>query len=143
MTATSWTADRGVMRSSARTAIDTLLSLAKYIDSDNDIADGGPGDDIFATFWFSDSTIITGTGSDKIVLLWGLNGGHHVTVTDFTAGPGGDVIDIEHVLNDLSGLDGNPFAAGFLRLLQDGTATQLQVDQNGPTGGANWTTIVT
>ena len=110
----------------------------------NDIADGGAGNDAFSVFWLSDPTITTGTGSDTIQLLSG-NDGHRVTVTDFTAGSGGDVLDINSILSLLSGWDGstNPFAAGFLRLVQNGANTDLQRDSNGATGGTVWTTIVT
>jgi len=90
----------------------------------NDIADGGAGNDTFSAAWLGDPTITTGTGSDTIHLNGG-NDGHRVTVTDFTAGSGGDVLNISSVLSGLSGWDGstNPFAAGFLRLVQNGADT--------------------
>ena len=66
-------------------------------------------------------------------------------MTDFAAGSGGDVLGINYVLSGLSGWDGNtnPFAAGFLRLVQNGSDTDLQYDWDGATGGAIWTTFVT
>ena len=75
-------------------------------------------------------------------------GSNVITVTDFTAGAGGDMFDLNYsgtgVLGSLVGWDGssNPFGAGFLRLVQNGADTELQWDQNGATGGSVWTTLV-
>jgi Ca2+-binding RTX toxin-like protein len=114
------------------------------LNDDNDIADGGAGDDTFVVSGeVADPTITTGTGSDTIELRGGSDG-HKVTVTDFTAGSGGDVLDIRSVLAH-SVWDGstNPFAAGFLRLVQNGADTDLQWDRNGTNDGAEWITVVT
>ncbi|UUR08106.1 beta strand repeat-containing protein [Sphingomonas glaciei] len=57
-----------------------------------------------------------------------------IRVTDFTAGNGGDRLDLLGFLKDhVTGYNGqwdpatNPFAAGYLRLIQAGADTQLQV----------------
>lgn len=106
-------------------------------------------------------TISTGTGIDTVELtnftgtvtlgddqdLLRLNSlGQSVTVTDFVAGVGGDKIDITPVLANLTGYTGdNPFGtSGFLRLVQDGADTLLQVDSDGAAGSSGaFTTLVT
>jgi Ca2+-binding RTX toxin-like protein len=71
-----------------------------------------------------------------------------MTVTDFTPGAGGDILEIlgdeGALLSLLSGWDGtsNPFGAGFLQLVQSGADTLLQWDQDGTANGANWDTLV-
>ena len=56
------------------------------------------------------------------------------------------MLDIDTMLSGPSS-DGTPAPTrsrpGFLRLIQNGTDTELQWDQNGATGGAVWTTFVT
>ena len=94
------------------------------------------------------STITTGTGSDTIELIHADAGNAGVTVTDFTPGAGGDILEIlgdeGALLSLLSGWDGtsNPFGTGFLRLEQSGADTLLQWDQDGAANGANWDTLV-
>jgi Ca2+-binding RTX toxin-like protein len=62
-----------------------------------------------------------GSGRDTYVL-----GSHayrsKLVITDFAAGTGGDVLDISALLDQ----NGNPFALGYLRLLQKGARTLLQ-----------------
>ncbi len=66
-------------------------------------------------------------------------------VTDFTAGAGGDRINLDGVLTAISanGWDGssNPFGSGFLRLVQDGADTLVQWDRNGATSGSSWDSL--
>src|SRR5262249_43655722 len=61
-------------------------------------------------------------------------------------GFGGDVLDL-FVMLVISSTGWNsgtdPFATGFLRLVQNGADTDLQWDKNGAAGGADWNTIVT
>ena len=111
--------------------------------------DGGDGDDFIRldTRGFA-SVVTTGAGSDTIELLHADVGTAAVTVTDFTAGAGGDVVQIDGddgaLLDLLSGWDGssNPFGSGFFRLQQSGADTLLQWDPNGATGGAHWDTLM-
>src|SRR5262249_12714928 len=113
---------------------DTFDSLGNNFGQDGTTADGGAGNDTFNTFWFSNITITTGAGSDRIALSSGA-ASHKVTITDFTVGFGGDVLDIFSTLVlSLTGftLGTNPFATGFLRLVQNGADTDVQLDRNGP-----------
>ncbi|WP_445322692.1 hypothetical protein [Pseudoduganella rhizocola] len=65
-----------------------------------------------------------GAGRDTYVL--GSEPRADVRVLDFVAGPGGDVIDVDAALAKISfNLNGNPFASGQLRLVQDGSDTLL------------------
>jgi Ca2+-binding RTX toxin-like protein len=69
------------------------------------------------------ATIAGGSGSDTYV-TGSLSLSMPATVTDFTAGAGGDLIDVSDLLLSTSG---NPFAAnGSVRLLQRGADTVLQ-----------------
>jgi VCBS repeat-containing protein len=110
--------------------------------------DGGDGNDtIRINYRDFASTITTGSGSDTIELDHADLGSEELTVTDFTAGAGGDMFRLDgddgSLLSLLTGWDGssNPFGAGFLRLQQDGTDTLLQWDQDGATNGADWETL--
>lgn len=66
-------------------------------------------------------------------------------ITDFPAGTAGDSFDWASYLNTtLTGWDGssNPFgSSGYIRLVQSGAYTLLQVDRNGTTGGTNYVTL--
>ena len=91
-------------------------------------------------------TVTTGTGSD-LINLYAPGGSAVITVTDFTPGAGGDVVGLAYfsgVLSRLSGWDGssNPFGAGYLQLTQNGADTDLQWDQDGPTAGSSWQTLL-
>jgi len=106
----------------------------------NDTIDGGVGDDrVIAAAGSGEVTRVTlGAGADTLELSPTLGG--TVTVTDFQAG---DTLDLAAFLAaTLTGWNGtdNPFTTGHLRLVQDGSATLLQVDANG--GGDGFATVV-
>jgi Ca2+-binding RTX toxin-like protein len=95
------------------------------------VVDGGIGND---TFWITAlkdlATLTLGAGVDKIVLP-GDNAGYlmssgKIVVTDFTAGAGGDVVDISNFFTYSDG--SNPFGNGSLKLVQDGANTLLQIN---------------
>ncbi|PQO94459.1 hypothetical protein C5614_21315, partial [Massilia phosphatilytica] len=88
--------------------------------------------------------ITTGADSDIVTLYNPYNGNAAVTVTDFTAGTGGDTVDLAYILPYLTGYAGgtDPFAGGFLRLHQNGADTEFQWDQDGAANGQNFTTLV-
>ena len=60
---------------------------------------------------------------------------------DFTAGPGGDAVDLTALLANLgySGVDA--FADGWVRTVQNGAHTLVQVDADG--GGDGFATLAT
>ena len=66
------------------------------------------------------------------------------TITDFVAGSGGESLDYNALLNQLSGWDGssNPFGSGFIRLFQDGADTLFQIDRDGGSLTDDYATVV-
>jgi Ca2+-binding RTX toxin-like protein len=123
-------------------------------DTDNDNAVtanqiyGGVGNDYiraYGTSANSATTISGGGGQDTIQPYYADNG--TLVISDFTAGVGGDVVDIESLIDASIGYaSGNPFKAsiGFLRAQQSGGATLLQWDRDGKAGtDYTWKTVAT
>jgi Ca2+-binding RTX toxin-like protein len=111
---------------------------------------GGDGSDTVDIFYLSQSSsaaISLGTGFDVLRLDQNLSSnsvGAAITVSDFAVGDTGDRIEWSDFLaSALSGWDGsdNPFGSGFLRIMQSGSDTLVQVDQNG--GGDGYATLLT
>jgi Ca2+-binding RTX toxin-like protein len=107
--------------------------------------DLGEGDDRLQlrSIGLSELEITLGAGQDRVELGI-LNG--TLTITDFAVGPQGDILDWAQLLSDqLIGWDGgsNPFGPdGFLRLVQSGADTLLQVDRDGAAvNGVNFATF--
>ena len=110
------------------------------------LVDGGAGDDtihLLAGYSRHQQELATGgAGRDTFVVTPDIDGAQNV-VTDFSAGPGGDRIDVSGLLanSKYSGMSTeiNPFnpAYGYLRLVQDGADTLLQYDQDGAGAGAS------
>ncbi|ELS47243.1 type 1 secretion C-terminal target domain protein [Microcystis aeruginosa FACHB-905 = DIANCHI905] len=110
------------------------------------LINGGEGDDEI----YVRSSFFTGTDSGNITIETGMGvdtvGVHAlipsinltratVTVTDFTAGEGGDAIDLQPLLGGVAGYDGeqNPFDSRnqYLRIIQVGNDVVLQADVDG------------
>jgi Ca2+-binding RTX toxin-like protein len=106
------------------------------------IIDAGDGNDTVRLVSNQAVTVTLGSGADSLILD-GWNGSSAVTVTDFT--PGEDRLDITSLLNNsLVNWDGssNPFGAGFLQLVQDGTDAVLQIDRDAGGSAFDATTLV-
>ncbi|WP_165322081.1 calcium-binding protein [Rhizorhabdus phycosphaerae] len=132
-------------------------------DYDNATVDAGSGDDIVTlSSYLGNATITLGAGSDTIFLPpignYGVDTPGSRFVTDFTAGNGGDRVDLFSYVSDnnLSGYitvstnplyRNNPFSTGHFRLVESGGDTLLQIDADGPTalGGyyRDFVTLVT
>jgi Ca2+-binding RTX toxin-like protein len=116
----------------------------------NDSLDGGDGDDQLNGGKGNDS-ILGGAGHDNLygdagddTLTGGADSDYFQvresssdtsvdTITDFTAGAGGDNLSITTWLfTNYAG--SNPFATGHARLTQSGTDTLLELDMDGPAG---------
>jgi len=63
-------------------------------------------------------------------------------VTDFQAGTGGDVLGMSAVMAGLGLTGQNGLTAGVVRAVQDGAATEVQVDMR-PGSSAQWATFAT
>lgn len=95
----------------------------------------GAGDDeLKITIGGGDYVVSTGTGSDHIVLAYapsfaGADGPLSLTITDFTAGAGGDRLDVSDFVQTRFGGNGgeDPFARGWLKILQTGGDSYLLV----------------
>ena len=99
----------------------------------DDILDGGEGSDILFGGQGADS-LTGGTGVDTFVWQAGDADGLTDTVTDFTAGPGGDVLDFSDLLQ---GEDSNNLG-DYLTVTYDGVAdTTITIDADGVGGDAD------
>jgi Ca2+-binding RTX toxin-like protein len=92
---------------------------------------GGEGDDVLVGSGGID-LLTGGTGSDQFVLNFISEA--RDTILDFTAGLGGDVLDISDLLQGFDEVLSDPH--DYVQLLSDGTDTRLRVDPNGQTGGS-------
>jgi Ca2+-binding RTX toxin-like protein len=113
-----------------------------------DIVDAGADNDIvyFATASLGvTSTVTLGSGVDTLAFDDGTLSfaSPFADVTDFVPGAGGDKVDLSEILDNLSGYPGNnPFGSGgYLRLVQDGPDTLLQVDADGSGAGSSFQTL--
>lgn len=138
--------------------------------SETTVIDAGAGDDnvAFTNYNSGSATIDLGDGADRLNLGAVVGGGVAVTLgagsdtvvlqryanvagalrfADFATGAGGDVFDLGGYLSSaLSNWDGsNPFGpSGYLKLVQSGAATLLQIDRDGAGGTmSGFTTLAT
>jgi Ca2+-binding RTX toxin-like protein len=113
---------------------------------------GGAGNDVLHGGWGNDSIVCAagddyshgGPGRDTFVVDPIVIANSSGLVWDFNATATGDVLDVNPLLNDLVGYTGgDPFAQGFLRLVQSGPNTLLQIDRDGAGGLHDWLTLLT
>jgi Ca2+-binding RTX toxin-like protein len=105
--------------------------------------DGGKGQD---TFGFNlgalshiDATVRGGADRDTYAVT-ALQGDSTITITDFQAGAGGDVIDLSLLLGAVTG---NPFASGGVaQVMQRGGDSVVRFDPDGA-GAAGFTDVLT
>jgi Ca2+-binding RTX toxin-like protein len=111
------------------------------------VVDMGAGDDLVSIYQTNATINLTlGAGADTISFpgqFHSYDPGMKLIVTDFTTGAGGDRLALETFLSFSTNWDGvsNPFATGYLRLVQSGTSTLLQLDVDG--GGDGFVTWIT
>ncbi|NJL21157.1 MAG: calcium-binding protein [Leptolyngbyaceae cyanobacterium SM1_3_5] len=109
---------------------DTLIG-----NNGNDILTGDSGDDLLIGGLGSD-TLTGGSGRDRFV--YAAFQDRTDTITDFNSAQ--DLLNLEAVFDYLGS---TPVTNAFLRFSQSGSNALVQIDQNGATGGANFSTLVT
>jgi Ca2+-binding RTX toxin-like protein len=106
--------------------------------------DAGADSDLVRILYFETQYEITlGAGADLLSLrcftFEPAESAVSLTISDFAAGDGGDALlllsYLPWVLHDWD-LETNPFAAGYLRLVQQGADTLIQLDRDA--GGSDW-----
>jgi Ca2+-binding RTX toxin-like protein len=118
------------------------------------IIGGGGSDRIDLSFAADAVTITLGTQRDILTFGNSLRGEQgetnflmsSVTVTDFVTGNSGDVFDLGFFLGTSLlawNQTANPFGAGYVRLLQSGTSTLVQVDFDAAGSAFAFQTLVT
>lgn len=101
---------------------------------------GGDGNDLFRIAASGDS-ITGGAGADTFQFQEIIYSTIVSTVTDFTAGAGGDVVDLTLDLLFANFTGGNLFG-NYVRLVQDGADTLVQADYDGSSLSFKFTTIL-
>jgi Ca2+-binding RTX toxin-like protein len=118
-----------------------------HLDAGNgsDTIEAGDGDDTVDVTGVAGS-LVTATGGPGVDTYRLFGNGGSAWIKDFAVGDGGDVIALDKLL-DASTWSGttNPFDRqfGVFRMLQDGSATQLQWDQDGAGTARGWQTVAT
>ncbi len=128
---------------------DTIFIAGTSGTNETVLVDGGAGDDLIQIVLsqiYGNRTLTATGGSGIDTYQFGAYqflAGDTIasfTVTDFTAGVGGDRIDVTALLTfySLGYTGGDPFSVtnGYLRLVQSGTDTLLQYDEDGAAGTA-------
>jgi Ca2+-binding RTX toxin-like protein len=128
------------------TGNDTLTVTTSSIASGYTVSsaiDAGTGDDT-VSITNTASTVTLGSGTDTLKPAPLANQPLQlITVTDFTAGTGGDRIDLSALANLFVNYQGNnPFGSGYLRLVQSGSDTLVQIDLDGSGSTNTFATIV-
>ncbi|MBU7584136.1 MAG: calcium-binding protein [Nostoc sp. TH1S01] len=104
----------------------------------NDTLTGGNGNDTLVGGLGSDR-LTGGTGNDKFVFA-SLSEGID-TITDFSSTD--DVLVVQNLLTSLNYTGTNPITDGYIRGIQSGTNTLIQVDADGVGSSSAFSTLVT
>ncbi|MFB2898704.1 DUF4347 domain-containing protein [Aerosakkonemataceae cyanobacterium BLCC-F50] len=129
----SWTLSSNVenltLTGTAINGTGNSLNNAIVGNSANNILTGGAGND----------TLTGGEGSDRFVY----NSFDNRTdiITDFSISQ--DILDLSTLFDSLDYAGSNPITDGFLRFIQSGANTLVQIDWDGTAGGAAFSTLVT
>jgi Ca2+-binding RTX toxin-like protein len=115
------------------------------------LVEGGAGDDLFRIGPTTAGVSVAGGEGRDVFGFFYASPSMPYVVTDFVAGDGGDRIDLASTLRQGISKDphwsgANPFAEdlGYLRLVQNGTSTELQYDADGKAGGVSqFKTVIT
>ncbi|MBK8387424.1 MAG: hypothetical protein IPL11_18280 [Candidatus Accumulibacter sp.] len=110
-------------------------------DEGNDSISGGAGSDDL-TGGAGDDTLSGGVGSDEFYVYNGIADTSVDTITDFSAGLGGDRLSISTWRWTNYTIGDNPFVSGHTRLTQSGANTLVEVDLDGSVGAAMFRTVV-
>lgn len=107
------------------------------------VLDGGSGNDLIDIASGYGGTVVTASGgSGRDVFKVGNVAPNKITISDFTTGAGGDLIDVSGVMPYSP--NGNPFGTGHLRLRQEGQDTILEFSRAGAAGtGTDWLDVAT
>jgi Ca2+-binding RTX toxin-like protein len=104
--------------------------------------DLGDGDDRLTLYGGADTNVrlVLGAGKDVVDIAGYPFFAKTASVADFAAGASGDILNLR---NYLGGMSVNPFANGYLRLVQVGGDTLLQIDRDGATSNfSRFTTLM-
>jgi Ca2+-binding RTX toxin-like protein len=120
---------------------DTLISIEEVIGSQYaDILTGDAGSNSLQGSSGND-TLSGGAGSDYFDVWYIYDNTSVDTITDFTAGVGGDRLSMPTWwLTNYTFMD-NPFVSGHMRLTQSGANILFEVDQDGSVGAAGFRTV--
>ncbi|HLO47125.1 MAG TPA: hypothetical protein VK211_01665, partial [Kamptonema sp.] len=95
-------------------------------------------------------TLIGGTGADELsggvgsdVFVYSDLSENGDTILDFAAGDGGDILNLQPLLNKVGYTGSNPINDKFVRLVQVGADAEVQIDSDGANGPNSFTALVT
>ncbi|MES2899717.1 MAG: DUF4214 domain-containing protein [Pseudomonadota bacterium] len=122
-----------------------ILSLSRYGETAGSVtALGGDGDDTMYISIYDPEVVVTLSGGAGLDTYSPATVGA-LTITDFSAGDLGDVLDLGRLLGQFTDAGYNPFGGqGYLRLQAQGGSTVLQFDRDGAAGSAyGFATVLT
>uniref|UniRef100_UPI001681D5B6 beta strand repeat-containing protein n=1 Tax=unclassified Calothrix TaxID=2619626 RepID=UPI001681D5B6 len=109
-----------------------------YGNDGNDSLSGGAGNDVLVG-GFGQDQLSGGSGNDRFVFE-SLSEGND-TITDFSRTS--DVLVLQNLLVNLNYSGTNPIADGYVRAIQSGANTLIQIDTDGLGSNASFSTLVT